>query len=427
MSKNLSVLLVPDFIDWILGTWAKQICKIGATHDYYLFPSGLISHDQKKWKYLINHVDVIHLLNPHVRKLLPELQGKVVISSIHHVIDWEKIAPLTQTDAVMVVSQEWKEYLLEKNISENKIFVFNNGVDISKFQPLQNKKEVRRKLRINSELFLLGFSAKFTSNACDRKGVQIFLQAIKEVNKKNRLAIVITGPGWEDAIEELTECGIETYYYPFLPERLMPTFYNSLDAYIVTAKIEGGPVPLLESIACGTPIITTPVGIAKDFIQHNINGIVTPKDNVQATSQAILELMHSDELRVCLANSGLHTVRSSLTWDKTLAGIENLYTHIWETSSSGKNCTEKIELDPEKQRNWATTVDSYRWHEKLLFQGYWQEGLIGIIKHIYQGRGRHIWSILKASFLAKKINRIPAIYASIQSRYLSKINNKVKL
>ena len=48
----------------------------------------------------------------------------------------------------------------------------------------------------------------------------------------------------------------------------------TLDMYMVTSREEGGPMGLLESMACGVPVVSTPVGMAPDLLQNNlINGL----------------------------------------------------------------------------------------------------------------------------------------------------------
>lgn len=51
-------------------------------------------------------------------------------------------------------------------------------------------------------------------------------------------------------------------------------WYNSLDCVICASKSEGGPLMLLEAGAVGIPVISTPVGLSREIINHNKNGII---------------------------------------------------------------------------------------------------------------------------------------------------------
>lgn len=51
-------------------------------------------------------------------------------------------------------------------------------------------------------------------------------------------------------------------------------WYNTLDCYVCFSLFEGGPLPVLEAMACGIPCISTPVGQVPEVIQNNENGFI---------------------------------------------------------------------------------------------------------------------------------------------------------
>lgn len=385
MSK-LRVLLVADFLSWILGTWAKQIVRIGTMHDYYLFAQDMLPQYSDEWERLIHNVDVVHFLNQHDIEKMPVPTELPIINSITHVVHWEELRPLTQADAVVVIAEEWKAFLQAKGVPPEQIWLFNIGVNTAQFYPFENKSLARKQLGIRSNASLIGYSAKFTSDYGGRKGIDIFLQALKiAAAAGHTFGVVITGPGWDTVVRQIESCGIEVHYRPFLPDRLMPTFYNTLDLYVVTSRIEGGPAPLIESMACGVPVVTTPVGIARDYIQDGVNGLVVPKDDAPACAQSILRLLASTELCCQLANAGLQTVETHLTWDKTLVGIEQLYEYVCQAKAGITKRAESIAaMNPATQKNWAISVDAHRWHQGLYREGHRREGLRGMLENIFQ-------------------------------------------
>src|SRR6185369_16601558 len=60
--------------------------------------------------------------------------------------------------------------------------------------------------------------------------------------------------------------------------------YHALDLYLVTSRQEGGPKAVLESMACGVPLVTTRVGQAMDLVRHGVNGWLADVDDVEALS-----------------------------------------------------------------------------------------------------------------------------------------------
>lgn len=408
--SRLRILLVPDFLPWVLGTWAQQIARIGTMHDYYLFSQQMMPHYADEWKCLLNTVDVVHFLNQWKVKNIAVPANLPTINSITHVTnaeEWEnQLLPLTEANAVVVIAEEWKAFLLAKGVPPERIFLFNIGVDTARFYPFHDKVAARKQLAIRSHSDLIGYSAKFTSNNGGRKGIEIFLESLKiTADAGHKFGVLITGPGWDAAIRQIQSYGIEVYYRPFLPDRLMPTLYNALDLYVVTSRIEGGPAPLIESMACGIPVVTTPVGIVREYIEDGVNGLVIPKDDAQASAQAILSLLASPELRSQLANAALQTVERHLTWDKTLAGIEQLYEHVWqEQAGKSKQTHSTVTINPTKQRNWAVNVDSHIWHQQLyLREGYRKEGLRGMLESSLRVGGKEIPKLLRKTFSTTRI------------------------
>ncbi len=378
--SQLRILLVPDYLTWILGTWAKQIVRTGTQHDYYFFPQQMLPYYYEEYQTLVEGVDLIHILSDFDFDKLVLPPNVPTIGSIHHVTNWDKLVPITkQTDALMVVANEWKEFLCQKGISEERIRLFNNGVDSSIFYPVSDKVLARKQLGIHSDTPLIGYSSKYTSNTDGRKGVHVLLKALKKLASTDKtFGVLITGPGWKKVVEEIKGYGIsEVYYYPFLPDRMMPICYNALDLYVVTSKIEGGPVPLLNCMACGIPTVSTPVGLVKDYIQDGVNGMIVPKEDAEATSQAILHLLDSPQLQEKISQAGLKTIQNHLTWEKALNGIEQFYQQVWEAKID-KRDPKKLELEPLKQRQRVLNIDSYLWNLKLLTKGHPKEGLRGI-------------------------------------------------
>jgi glycosyltransferase involved in cell wall biosynthesis len=408
---RLRILLVPDFLSWILGTWSQQIARLGKMHDYYFFPMHMLQYYPDEWESLLHIVDVVHFLCPYDLEKFATPADILTINSINHVVYWEELIPYTQADAVMVIAEEWKEFLCAKGVPSERLFLFHNGVNTSKFYPFYDQAAARKQLGIDSNACLIGYSAKVTSNYGGRKGIEVFLDALKNVAAKGHtFGVLITGPGWDAAVRQLESYGIEVHYRPFVPDRLMATVYNALDLYVVTSKIEGGPAPLLESMACSVPVVTTPVGLAREYIQDSVNGLMVPKDNVQDTTQAILRLLTSSELRSKLAHAALETVESHLTWDKTLAGIEQMYEHVWQARASKiKREPSAVTIDPVKQRHWAINVDSYLWYQQLCFEGRFREGLRGMRESIREAGGQETMMILRKTLF-------PIMLAALKKR-----------
>lgn len=82
-----------------------------------------------------------------------------------------------------------------------------------------------------------------------RKGEDLVHSLLEDEELMEDLQIVSTGEGWGVPLRELP----------------LPQFYQSIDFLLVPARIEGGPVPFMEALACGTMSIAPPIGVIPDF------------------------------------------------------------------------------------------------------------------------------------------------------------------
>lgn len=106
-------------------------------------------------------------------------------------------------------------------------------------------------------------------------------------------------------VEEFKERGVvlstATPETPVLRED-MGDFYRSNHVLICASQHEGGPLPIIESLACGRPVITTAVGIVPEIVNDGENGIIISRK--RSSLRDAIELMIEDkELVVRLANT----------------------------------------------------------------------------------------------------------------------------
>ena len=70
-----------------------------------------------------------------------------------------------------------------------------------------------------------------------------------------------------------------------------PDFYRSIDYLLVPSLIEGGPVPFMEALACGTLSISPPIGVVPDFqhIEYETGNIESLKEVIRTVKREFLE------------------------------------------------------------------------------------------------------------------------------------------
>jgi glycosyltransferase involved in cell wall biosynthesis len=326
------VMLIPDSINWILGTWAKQIVKWNSHHyNFVIVPYGEIRENPELFFSLLPEVDAVHCLSqsafPTVLEKIEQSSARNVplISTIHHIVHWSQIEACLRADRIMVVCEQFRQALLNAAVPTEKVTLIYNGVDSAFFAPM-DRRLAKEKFGIPAEAFTIGFSAKASSNHDGRKGIDVFEGVLARLAAAGRdTNVIITGPGWEKVVAKNQREQNRIHYFRYLPDVAMPAFYNALDVFLVTARVEGGPVPPLEAMSCGTPVVTTPVGTMRDFIQDGENGLLVPFDDAEATVAALQRLSRDPVLANRLGDRGRETVGQQLQWQQTTTQVASLY------------------------------------------------------------------------------------------------------
>jgi glycosyltransferase involved in cell wall biosynthesis len=331
-SDRLRVLLVPDSIHWITGTIARSIVTHNSWIDGTIISGAVLDIVARDKPDFFERFDLVHFLCPYAsRYWLPVLHARVpVVTSHHHVgDDYELLRHNLDGDAIVVGSLEWANDVVERGAPRERVMRIPYGVDASRFVPTgePTRRRLRESLGIAANAIVVGFFAKKSSNERDRKGTDIFAAAVQELSGDlPELAVLIIGPGWDDLVARLEASGVKCAWLPFVRDAArMPEMFQVLDFYWVTARIEGGPVTLLEGMSTGVCCITTPVGLAKELVEHGVNGIVAGFDDSRAFAAESLKYARRTSERLAMGVRARETILATMDVPVTSQGVRKVY------------------------------------------------------------------------------------------------------
>lgn len=104
-------------------------------------------------------------------------------------------------------------------------------------------------------------------------------------------------------------------------------WYNKVDAVVIASDSEGGPLMLLEAGAVGIPVISTSVGLSREIIKHNENGIIANR-NAHAISAAIDLLSVKKDLREKLAANLKKDILEKWTYKARINEIKSVLAEL---------------------------------------------------------------------------------------------------
>lgn len=196
---------------------------------------------------------------------------------------WERkkrIYESCQSNLSIVVPSRWLLNKVKKSImSDLNICYIGNAVDTRIFT-VQNKKEVRKKLNLPQKRFIVSFVA--SGGSANRwKGFSYTLEALRILRDKEGLKPYLLVIGNKKTFD-LSALGHEGKILERIDdEKLMADFYSASDAYLMSSLAENNPLVVIESLACGRPVVGFNVGGVPELIQHGISGyLARPRDAV---------------------------------------------------------------------------------------------------------------------------------------------------
>ena len=204
-------------------------------------------------------------------------------------------------EKVITASSLIEERLLKWGIPRKKLVKIPLGVNTNLFTltPDYQKESIKKSLGIPKEFIVIGSFQKDGSGWKDGldpkfiKGPDLFVSTLKLLSSWGYpVYALLTGPARGYVKKELEKCSIPYFHtYPKNHNDLI-SLYHALDLYLITSREEGGPMGLLESIACGTPVASTNVGMASDIISDKITGVITDQIDSENIAQKVEYLIN---------------------------------------------------------------------------------------------------------------------------------------
>lgn len=174
-----------------------------------------------------------------------------------------------------------------------------HGIDAEVYRPL-DRERCRSVLGIPAGKRVLMFMA-MTMDRSDahyfRKGCDLLVGALEGLpdSLKPEVTLLLVGEGGEGLAEAV---GIEAISLDYVSsDRLKAVAYSASDLFIFPTRADIFGLVLLESMACGTPIVSFDVGGVSELVRMNTTGYLAEPGNVEDFRDGILKLLEDDALR----------------------------------------------------------------------------------------------------------------------------------
>ena len=272
------ILLVADSPNWAFDFRCQALIKhLNPWYDFTkIYQREIPNVDSKKFD--LAYLNGFYMITDSV---MGRFKKERIVTSVPGLIN------LTIDDAIPYVNNSVAFSVLNARLLDDFVgkvnsepFLIPNGVDAELFKPMPHEP---------NEVFTIGWAGQHHHKG---KRLEELMSVVKNIP---RVKLLIQAKD------------------KFIPHDEMPKFYNKLDCYCCVSVSEGSNNPLSEAMACGLPVISTPVGIANEIVPYG--GGLTIRENLQdLTSKILIMRDYTAERRKAMGEVARQRILSGWTW-----------------------------------------------------------------------------------------------------------------
>lgn len=297
---------------WLMADWPPVNASIG-DHDVYHSMNPIV-FPARGGKYLVTIHDLFTLV-------IPELVDR------RHRFVWNVHVKrmLKRADHFVAVSAWTKRDMVERLlVPPEKITVVHEGVRPG-FGVLERSAvdEIRRKHGLAHPYFIMGESRN------PRKNVLRMIRAFGRVGRRREepvtLAVTSAGGAFSQEVQnEIAREGLgdAVKFLPRVSDADLVALMNGAVALLFVSLYEGFGLPILEAMACDTPVVTSTVSSMPE-VAGDAGLLVDPTDE-GAIAEAMWRILSDDETRRRLVDAGRNRVKQ-FSWERTAQEYLKVY------------------------------------------------------------------------------------------------------
>jgi len=227
-------------------------------------------------------------------------------------------------DHIVSNSEAGADFIVEHSVDPDRVSVVRNGRDLEAYRNGTATPELRDSFEIPSEAPVVGTVGRLI----ERKGHYDLLEAWSVVLDRYpdaHLLIVGDGPEREELEARTRELGVvETVHLPGTRDDI-PDLLDLMDVFAFPSHFEGLPGALLEAMAAGLPIVTTPIDGNSELVTDGESGVYVPVSDPESLAAAIRTLLSDRQLARRLGTSASNAAQTQFSLEKMTSGFETVY------------------------------------------------------------------------------------------------------
>lgn len=310
---------LPDFLSKLRHFRAAHGLSYHLIHGHYWLSGRVGNWAAADWNvphvFMFHTVGALKNLNCQAEKE-PELRVRV-----------EKQVARDSDRIIATTELERSELVRHYGLPASKVGVVPCGVDLDLFRPLR-RTEARRGLGLNPNAFIALFVGRFAQ----LKRIDRIIQSLVQLKHVNPVQLVIVGGDGNGAPEELNlrrlcqELNLQdrVIFVGRVEQRVLPMYYSAADVLVLPSEYESFGLVGLEALACGLPVLATPVGAYSTILRENSTGHLLADGTAESIARGMERFMTADTA----LKSPAEIMRSSVkpySWSRVATAVLREY------------------------------------------------------------------------------------------------------
>lgn len=332
MDKKIRLALIVDVENWAFANIARNFKKeLEDDFDITIIAMSKINGNSATMWLILKEYEIVHFFcrglsisyeEEYFKNQLMELggdidefikeyiRGKVITTCVYDHLFLDEEFAFTQKVFSKVKNYYVSSSIL-KNIYDNLDIlhkpkkVITDGINLKQFYPIN----IKRFDNVKDRTIRIGWvgNSKWVGNTEDYKGVHTILKpAVEQLKHENYNVELYTS----DKLEK------------HIPIEQMVNYYSTIDIYACLSKAEGTPNPVLESMACGIPVISTDVGIVREALGNKQSEMILEERSIECLKNKIKALINNPEKFTEYSKENLERIKE-WTWKNKAQDFKN--------------------------------------------------------------------------------------------------------
>jgi D-inositol-3-phosphate glycosyltransferase len=322
ISKSSLYKVLPGLFNDLESFRIKEKIAYDIIHSHYWLSGVLGLKLQSSW-------NANHLITYHTIGAVKNLTCPTEDASELRLANEKKLAK--QCDRIIVPTIKDKEYLIQYYDAPcDNIRIVPCGVNLGRFKP-QDKISARRQLALPTDDPIILYVGRFTPI----KGLDRLFKSFSSITRPSgSILLMVGGDGIESPIFQQLQSKARALHIKNrvmfagrVDQKTLPQYYSAANVMVVSSYYESFGLAALEALACGTPVVTTPVGAMEQILKAGVTGyVVTDSDTHRfaACIEAVLEKQKQNGFSPLIIRASV----SEFTWARSASLLLDAYRSV---------------------------------------------------------------------------------------------------